>query len=244
MTAKSTVRRLVRSRGWEVRRITPDLTIDTYLWYLLPHFGIDLVVDVGGRCGEFGCLLRDNDYRGHIVSFEPVSSNFAALEGLCARDARWDAYRYALGAADTTAPINVSRHTSYTSFRDVTSDARAVMTDIDVVGTESVPVRRLDGLFAEVTAHVPDAHVFLKIDTQGWDLEVLEGASGCLDRVIAVQTEVSLNPLYEGIPPFETTLAAFRDRGFEMIAMFPAARLGAWRLAELDCVLLRRELTV
>lgn len=238
------LRCLIRGRGWEFRQLDPDLSLDTYLWFLLPHHGVNTVLDVGACHGEFGVKLRNNDYRGHIVSFEPVSSNFAALESRCARDRRWSAHHCAIGDADGVAEINVSRATNLASFQTTTQAARDTFAGAEVVAREAVPIRRLDGLIDEAIAHIADPHVYLKIDTQGWDVEVLRGAAGCLNRIIGLQTEVSLTPLYEAAPTFEKILRVCRDAGFELTAVFPVARVGGWWLAEVDCVMLRRELFV
>jgi FkbM family methyltransferase len=242
VNVKAAIRRLTRSSSWEVRRLDPDLTLDTYLWFMLPHFGVNTVLDVGAHVGEFGELLRNNDYRGQIISFEPVGSSYTALQSACSHDPVWTAHNCALGATETVTTMNITRGTNFASFRSGNKDAHESFPDIEVVGTETVTVRRLDRLFDELVAGIREPRIYLKIDTQGWDREVLEGATGCLDKIVGLQTEVSLAPLYEDTPMFEEMIGECRRAGFEVTALFPVARLGGWRLAELDCVMLRREL--
>jgi FkbM family methyltransferase len=242
MNLKVATRRLARPRGFEIRRWDEDLSLDTFLWYLFDRCGVDTVLDVGARWGAYGNELRDNDYRGYIVSFEPVSSNFEVLGEACRQDPKWTAHRCAIGGADGEVVINVSQSTNYTSLRRMNPEAQQHLAGAEVVATETVPIRRLDGLLEEVAAHIPKPRrVYLKIDTQGWDLEVLRGAGGCLDQVVALQTEVSFIPVYEGTPTFDESRAAFAEAGFEPTALFPVARLDGWRLAEMDCVMLRRD---
>jgi hypothetical protein len=61
-------------------------------------------------------------------------------------------------------------------------------------------------VFAEVTAHVPDPKVLLKVDTQGYDLEVVEGAAEVLCRVAALQLVLPVKHVYDGVPGLAVTL--------------------------------------
>ena len=61
----------------------------------------------------------------------------------------------------------------------------------------------------------------LKIDTQGYELHVLKGASGLLHRVVAMQLELSLVPLYEGAPTFSEMLSYMQSIGFEIFNIVP-----------------------
>jgi FkbM family methyltransferase len=216
-----------------------DLSLDTFLWFLVPHFRINCVLDVGARCGEYGVMLRNNGYSGHIISFEPVESNYRVLKQRCDRDSKWTAHQYALGSQNGTAEINVSQSSFYSSFRSASEYGRAHHPGIAHAATETVSVRRLDDIYDEVIGHVKQPRVYLKIDTQGWDLEVLRGAERSLASVPALQTEMSVKPLYQGSPTFRESLAAFNRAGYALSAVFAVARDSHFRLAEFDCVMVR-----
>jgi hypothetical protein len=100
-----------------------------------------------------------------------------------------------------------------------------------------VPVRRLDHVVEEL--NLGPRGVFLKMDTQGWDLEVIRGAEACLPRIAALQSEMSVVPIYEGMPSYLDMLRELHGRGFEPAAMFPVSRQADLRLIEFDCVLVR-----
>jgi len=102
----------------------------------------------------------------------------------------------ALGSAEETSEIGVAGSTDFSSFRSFTPFAgEAFPTQTRIAHREEVSIRRLDAVLDEV---VPAGaqRLFLKLDTQGWDIEALEGASGCLDRVVALQLEASARSLY------------------------------------------------
>jgi FkbM family methyltransferase len=191
--------------------------------------------------GEYGQWLRYNGFRGRIVSFEPVEASFGLLEQRCSRDPRWDAHRIALGSTDSEARINVMRHSNFSSFLAPNEYSHREFGDCTLVTHgESVPVRRLAGLFDEVTGGSRRGHVYLKMDTQGWDLQVLEGGMGCLERVAALQSEVSVNAIYEGMPNLVDSIARLESLGYLLSGLFPVQVDSRMSVIEFDCVAVRR----
>ena len=200
----------------------------------------DVVLDVGARMGEFGLWIRRNGYRGKIISFEPVSSNYEALARRASRDGAWDVYNYALGAEEGELDINVTEHSSFSSFLRPNAYAEKELGSAARVSrTERVAVRRLDAVFDEVVGPLKDPRAFLKIDTQGWDLQVLAGAEGCLSHVDAFQSEVSVQAIYEGMPNLASSLAEFTRMGFAISGLFPVILDSQLRAMEFDCIVVR-----
>jgi hypothetical protein len=78
------------------------------------------------------------------------------------------------------------------------------------------------------------------MDTQGWDLEVLAGAERTLDRVVALQSEVSVRPIYDGMPGLTESLQTFEERGFLLSGLFPVNVDRDFAAVEFDCVAVRR----
>lgn len=102
--------------------------------------------------------------------------------------------------------------------------------------------RRLEiNCVLDVGAHVPDPKVLLKVDTQGYDLEVVEGAAEVLWRVAALQLELPVKHVYDGVPGLAVTLERLDQLGFEVTGMFPVTRdRDQLRVIEFDCVLRRK----
>ncbi len=195
------------------------------------------MLDVGAHLGQFGQLLRRIGYEGEIVSFEPVLSVFAALAGTVKDDVRWQAHRLALGAEDGTAELNVPKATDFASFLQPNEFSLAEFEGHTAVErTEQVPVRRLDGV---VDAYAPGARLFLKLDTQGWELEVLAGAAETLERVAALQVELAFQPVYDGMPRAADVRRFLAERGFAVAGFFTVTRDSDLRLIEADCVMIR-----
>jgi hypothetical protein len=68
---------------------------------------------------------------------------------------------------------------------------------------------------------------------------VLAGASGCLDRIVGAQSEISVRPIYEGMPSQQEAIAAFSSVGFEVVGMFGLWPTPDGLLTEFDCVMVR-----
>lgn len=236
------VQRVLKSVGLELVEYPPrDWTAGrNILRNVLAKLAIDCVLDVGANRGQYGSMLRDIGYRGLILSFEPVGANFEALAARAAGRGPWNCFRYALGAADGEAEINVTDEDVFSSFLKPTEDSQARFPRNRVARMEKVQVRRLDGVLDQLSDGLSSPRIYLKMDTQGFDLEVLAGATGVLDRILALQTEVSFRPIYHGMPSYQDSLREFQARGFQVVDFMPVNRESdGLRAIEMDCVMVR-----
>jgi FkbM family methyltransferase len=237
---RALLKRAVGVLGYDLGQALPTRSLPLYLRALFTQLGIDGVLDVGAHTGEYGRQLRERGYRGQIVSFEPVPEHFAALDRAARRDPRWRVYPYALGDREGTAPLNVARVGEFSSFLEANAYGTAQFgRAIDVARTVPVAVRRLDAVLPEVTAGLGVARFFLKVDTQGFDRAVLDGASGCLGQIAALQLELSVRPIYVGMPRYTDVVAHLAGLGFAVGALFPVSYDKALHLVELDGVFVR-----
>jgi FkbM family methyltransferase len=241
LTVRETLRRRVRSLGFDVVRYpNPTGSLGPHLAAIFDRTRIDTVLDVGAHYGEYGGLLRTVGFSGTIVSFEPVSASFRVLEQRAAADGNWRAHQLALGSTNGRADINVASDSDLSSVLSTTAYARALFPEAaSVTGRETVDVRRLDAILDRCLDGAGERSLFLKADTQGLDLEVIAGATGCLDRIRGLQVEMSVQPIYDGMPSHVEALSALRDYGFAPTGMFPVQRDEKLRIVEFDCVLVR-----
>jgi FkbM family methyltransferase len=223
---------------WEVR----PASLRNGVMEILTRLNINCVVDVGANEGQYGESLRDFGYQGRIASFEPVSTTYDRLAERSKTDPNWRAYRSALGAANQSLDISVMGGDQFSSLLPMNSyghnqfDEQAV-----VIRTEQVEVARLDSKILEITEGLDEPRIYLKMDTQGYDLQVLEGASGCLAQILGLQSEIALQPIYEGMPDYLTSLAKFNSSGFTITSLVPVSRDRHMRVIEFDCMMVRKE---
>lgn len=240
MTFKYRIRSLVRKLGVDVARARPDADFTFFLRTVCREKGINCVLDVGANVGQFGKALRASGYTDQLFSFEPVARCFARLQKRCAGDRRWTAFPYALGSIEGQMPINVVQDTRLSSFLAANDLGRQLYDEqIATIAEESVQVKRLDSVFDGLLSSVDEPKVLLKTDVQGWDLEVMKGAAGCIDRIEVVASECSLLSIYEGMTPMREFIPYMQTLGFDVAAFFPIRRDAQFRLVECDCVMVR-----
>jgi FkbM family methyltransferase len=177
---------------------------------------VDLVIDVGANRGQYAAALRAAGYRGRIASFEPLAEPYGALAGAAAGDARWDTWGLALGARRAVAGLHVTEDSRNSSLLAVGPRHLRAVPDSRAVARETTEMERLDDVWPRV---VGDARrPYLKVDTQGYELEVLRGATATLDAIAFVEAELSLVSTYDGGPLFAEVVGFLAGHGFEPIA--------------------------
>jgi len=211
-----------------------------HLKALFKRLGINCVIDVGANVGQYALLLREMGYRGRIVSIEPISHVFQKLRANAAGDEKWITLNTACGSKEETRAINIFAETPLSSFLKPSANLPLIHTS-PIERTETVGIRRLDSLFDEALQGLENPRVFLKTDAQGLDLDVIKGAGECINRIEGLQSEISVIPLYAGVPDYLEYLVYCRGLGFEPTAFFPIINspVGG-HLVEVDVVLIRR----
>ena len=206
--------------GFDLTRYRPEDSARARLDRTLAHFGIELLLDVGANTGQYAQSVRRSGYRGRIVSFEPLRSAHSQLAINAASDPLWQVHeRCAVGNAPGEIDINVSGNSVSSSIRPMLSLHKDAAPDSTYVGTERVKMISLDSVFP--ACRTRNEVTFLKIDTQGYEREVIEGAAASLAAVKAIQLELSLVPLYEGQALWEFFFADLARRGFKVWAFMP-----------------------
>ena len=216
------------------------MALRSHLGLLLPRLRINCVLDVGAFEGEYGRFLREAGYTGWIVSMEPVSSAYERLERAAEGDERWRTLRMALGHGDEIRRIRVCQNRGLSSFLQPSEYAIRELKDMtETVTEEEVTVRSLDSVIGECLQAIPEPRIFVKTDTQGWDLEVMRGARDTLPRILGLHSELSVQPLYDGIPEYSETIRYLGEQGFGVTGMFTGLRDDSLRVIEFDCVMTR-----
>ena len=162
---------------------------------LIADLGIDLIFDVGANTGQFALQMRKEGYKGRIISFEPMSSAFKELEKRAASDSNWEAVNIALGGEDGKTDINISENSYSSSILDIMPSHVAADASSSYVKQESVEVRRMDTIID--TYFNSGDKLYVKIDTQGYEKNIIIGAENSLKDIHGLQMEMSLVPLYQ-----------------------------------------------
>jgi len=222
-----------RSRVWE-------LHATAHLQNLLTRLRIDCVLDVGANIGQYRDFMRGRiGYKGLIVSFEPIPEVASVLKKRAMSDPLWVIEECALGASAGTMPLNVMAGTQFSSFLGPDHSEVTLFKEQNRVARQvTVTVRTLDEVFAEIETTYQRTSVYLKLDTQGYDLEVVKGSTRTLGYVRAMQTEASVKPIYQGGPDFCRSIRTLQGLGYELSGIFPNNAGHFPTLIEFDAVLI------
>lgn len=220
--AQDRLRRGLRRLGLDVHRYpTGDglaRAVD-----LMNRSDLDLVVDVGASVGEYVHELRSRGYRGDVLSFEPLSESFRALSRRASRDQRWTARQSALGAEVGEIDINVAANRGESSSALPMLDRHVnAAPEAQIVAVEKCGLSTLDAAL-ETEDRYAERDFFLKLDVQGLEGAVLEGArkSAANGRIRGLQIELSLAPLYEGAMPGKAAFDWAESNGLKPVYVRP-----------------------
>jgi FkbM family methyltransferase len=202
------------------------------------HFEVDCVFDVGANYGQYAQRLRHMGFKGLILSFEPIPHAVQRMRAFALSDPRWVVEQTALDVHPRTTRFNVMKDSQFSSLHlpDHTGTA-AFLEQNSIQERISVETRTLANLFPSLQAQFAFRRPFLKMDTQGHDVAVVQGAGGCIERFVGLQSELALTPLYEHAHDYQEALEYYRSLGFRLSALIPNNAGAFPDLNEVDCLM-------
>ena len=215
------VLKLLRGFGYDVQRYGPHRDPMRRLQHAMDRQHVSTILDIGANIGQFGQRLRINGYHGRIVSIEPLSAARAKLVAAAHGDPLWSvAKRCAFGANCGKVEINIAANSQSSSVLNMLDRHLAGDPKSGYIGTETVELTTLDA-FLDAQGGLADVPLALKVDTQGYEAQVLAGLDRWLDNVKVIQIEMSLAPLYDGSVGFNDLYRMMEERGFRCISIEP-----------------------
>lgn len=238
---KKQIRRALNRFGYDIVRLATPARPRSALVDGLVNRNISVVLDVGANTGQFAQWLRRSGYQNRIVSFEPVSAPFSELQANAESDPLWYVENLALGSEVHRAQINISRNSVSSSILELESRTLEAEPSVEYIDSEAIDVDQLDNVLPRLVT--PVERVFLKLDVQGYEREVLRGAEQSLPRLEGLVVESSLSSLYKREWLFPDVLEYFSSRGFYISSIereFSDQRTG--ELLQVNAVFWRRRL--
>jgi FkbM family methyltransferase len=215
-------KKIFQNFGILIRKYNPATSEELRRIKLLQHYNIDLVVDIGANKGQYALGIMDAGYQNRIVSFEPLSAVHQALTETSKNHRNWTvAPRCAIGAKKEEIEINISANSVSSTLLNMLDAHLEGAPESKIIGKEKVQVVPLDDL--ATTFVKTEKNIFLKIDVQGFEQEVLKGAQQLIEKAKGIEMEISLVALYEGqnwlLPQ---VLEYMEKKGFQLRSIMPA----------------------
>jgi FkbM family methyltransferase len=183
----------------------------------LVGFDVSCVLDVGANVGHYGAMLRRIGYGGRLVSFEPALATYQRLQQRATKYPPWEAHRTALGESNGNVSMHVFPGHENSTLAEVGKFGREWLPSaFRNERFENVPLRRLDSLIAEgvVDSSVP---TLLKVDAEGYDWQVIDGAGERINDFVGLQTELMVQPVWEKTLPFGESVTRLASMGFKPV---------------------------
>jgi FkbM family methyltransferase len=226
-----------------VHRAGFDVTRDTFkhrFVYQMKQHGVDTVLDVGANTGQFGRLLRQSGFHGRVHSVEPLRSAYERLASAAGRDDLWTVQRAAVSGEPGTLTMNVAGNSVSSSVLPMLERHAVAAPDAQYVGQEQVRATTVDEI-VDAQRLAPE-RTLLKIDVQGYEKAVLDGAVETLPLLRGVRTEMSLVALYDGQVLMPEIVDYLGRVGFELWLLEPGfSDPQTRRLLQLDGVFFRAD---
>jgi FkbM family methyltransferase len=198
---------------------------------------IEVVFDVGANVGQFVLDLRRHCYKKNIVSFEPVSETYTKLLQNFRNDHNWHGLQKGVGKNQGELLIILSANSGLsTSFLDMEASHLENFPQSKFVGTETVQVTTISDQIKNF--RIDASKLAIKIDVQGFELDVLRGAIGDLKGVRCLLIEASLIPLYVGEPSLKELLEFLDLHGHKVVDVFRGIKGKDGNLLQVDLITL------
>jgi FkbM family methyltransferase len=211
---KRILKYLFRKIGLEVNRLNTDNSGAFQISRIIKHFNISTIYDIGANTGQYAAELFELGYIGRIISFEPLTIPHRKLQLNSKGNSRWYVHKKcALGNMNDDILINISKNSVSSSILPMLDTHVESSKDSVYIDSEKVDVITFDSIFSN---YFNKEKSLLKIDTQGFENEVLDGAFNSLPKITLIQCELSLVPLYADQKLFIDMHNKIESFGFKM----------------------------
>lgn len=230
------IRTLAGLLGYSLEKKRRQMTLPDHLGAVFRSLGTNCVLDVGANRGTFGGMLRGLGYSGTIISFEPLAAVFDELQRKAGGDPLWHTKQMALGEQNEQCTMARHERSDISSLLPLNPLGESLFGG-KTLSEETITIRRGEDIWPDV---VPQgARVFLKTDTQGFDMNVLRGLGSRLNDVDGIQIEAAFKPIYSGMPRYTEVLTYLEREGFSLSGVYPVSRTPNHAIIEADFVFIR-----
>ncbi len=240
----------VFKRSWLTRKIYTFLNLFDLYW--LPNLqqseeilcknlelrGVNVVLDIGASIGNFSCELRKNGYKNKLFSYEPILESFQVLEKRSRKDKNWKVYNSAVLDIDSIVEFNISDNLVSSSFLQIRNEHLSAEPKSQVVEKRKVSVLDIKRIISEIEKD--SSVVFLKLDTQGSEYQIIKGINDWR-FIIGLKLEASLTPLYDGATSYSELIDFMSSKNFELFDIEPGFRdTKSGKLLQVDLIFFKQ----
>jgi FkbM family methyltransferase len=215
---KSIIKKIIYKFGFDLYRFSPSSSPQMQINSLLKKEKINIIFDIGSNIGQFAKDLRSAGYADQIVSFEPLSTAHEKLIDIAKKDKKWFVHdQGAIGAYDGKITINISKNLVSSSILPIKDTHLIAAPSSEYISSEIVLMYMLDSISEQYLKE--DSRLFIKIDVQGSEWNVLDGAKNTILKARGIICELSLVPLYNNQRLWREIVDRLDAEGFMLWAL-------------------------
>ncbi len=211
---KNFIQKALNSIGYQIKKYEGE---DIPRLKIIKYLDINKLLDVGANVGQYSLDMRRIGFKRKIISFEPLKIAYEQLKKIASKDKNWIVDNYALGNENIESFINVSGNSMSSSILNMLPEHLKSSPESEYVSKQNIKIKTLDSVFPNF--YEEGDNIMLKIDTQGFEKNVILGGENVLSKIRIIQLEMSIVPLYENEILFIEMINFLDSKGFELFAL-------------------------
>ena len=220
-TVKYIIKKILSRNNFQVLRLdnlvkisNPD--IERRL-KIMNYYGINILFDIGANSGHYAKTIRELGYTNRIISFEPQKNAFNELYKNSLSDCNWEVNNYAIGNKNGSSIINVSENSLSSSILKMLPKHLETAPESKYIRIEEIEIKKFDTIIRNFLKF--GDRVMMKIDTQGFEKDVLQGAASSFINIIIIQLEMSIVQLYENETLLPEMINYLNGKDFQLVSL-------------------------
>lgn len=240
---KKIIKNVFKKLGLEIKRYNPQDDFNFLITRCIKKFQIDCFWDIGANIGQTGLSLREHGYKGNILSFEPQEEAYNKLLKTSFKDPNWRIYEKCGLGKNGFKKINISQNSVSSSFLEMENLHLETNPESKFIKKEDVKIVSLYEAFIKEKRKFKNN--FLKIDTQGYEKEILESGENILNNFIGISCEISVQPLYKNEAKFLDIISYLNTKGYEIYSVHNSYyEINYGQTFSIDIVFIKKELFI
>ena len=215
-------RRLARLKGTVAKNLNLHYATSLELLEITRLHQPKTVYDIGACLGTWSVLAKACFPEASIHAFEPLSVHFDEFYRLTQGIPGLTLHKVALGPKPGTFDMHVNSKTDTSSFLETHELGRKEW-NMCTIRNESVNTVVLDEYVVANRLPLPD---LIKLNVQGYELEVMRGGNNCLNYAKWILCEVNFEEYYKGQSLFHEVVAFLAEHRFRLYALSIDTPLG------------------
>ena len=236
----SKINQILSKFNLRIEKISKNQNLYDVLNYLFKKLEINVLLDVGANEGQFAKKVRSYGYSEKIISFEPLHNVYERLISNTKKDKNWIHKNLAIGDFNGETYINVSNYSLSSSILQMSDLHLEAKKNSEFISKHKIQIEKIDTFISK--NDIKSSNIFLKVDTQGTEHQVIKGADNNLDNIRGILCELSLNELYLGQKLWIEIIESMKAKNFEVWYLekgFQHPKNN--KVLQLDCIFLNKK---